>query len=413
MMDPRAPGPSILLVDDDPLLCDLIARILTDQGFQVTTAHNLADARLLLREASLAIIDVMLPDGSGLELLSLARSLGLELDALVLTGRHSPEIAVEALRLGAVDYLQKPVDAPSILRAVRSAWEKRRARADLARISARLAEDHHLTALGRMAAGAAHEINNPIAAVLSNLAAAEGELAVLDRFLAERSELARNGAATELERARQAVNELRGIVSDCVVGSRRIVDIVRGMRQLAPPKPRPTSESQEIHLPMVPVSVVLQETERLVSQRPDASSARWRNTVPSEVLVAVTATDLAECLADLVANGLRAIQHVDDGTVTFTASIENGQLVFVVEDDGTGIGQEDLPHVFDPFFTLQLGDAPGLGMAVVRERIRRMGGTVDVSTLPGLGTEARVTLPLVSTPQESRPSTDDFLTGDA
>lgn len=209
------------------------------------------------------------------------------------------------------------------------------------------------------------------------------------------------------------MNELRGIVSDCVVGSRRIVDIVRGMRQLAPPEPRPTSESQEIHLPMVPVSVVLQETERLVSQRPDASSARWRNTVPSEVLVAVTATDLAECLADLVANGLRAIQHVDDGTVTFTASIENGQLVFVVEDDGTGIGQEDLPHVFDPFFTLQLGDAPGLGMAVVRERIRRMGGTVDVSTLPGLGTEARVTLPLVSTPQESRPSTDDFLTGDA
>lgn len=113
------PGSRILLVDDDERLRERLGRALRDRGYSVRTAPGPAEALALQAEepAALAVIDLRMPGGSGLELLGNLLETDPRLRVVVLTGYGSIATAVEAVRLGAVSYLQKPADADMVLAA--------------------------------------------------------------------------------------------------------------------------------------------------------------------------------------------------------------------------------------------------------------------------------------------------------
>jgi len=106
---PRPCGPLVLLVDDDPTFLHALAALVADQGFAVETAVTLAEARARIAERTpdLALVDLSLPDGDGLELLGDAAGAP---EVVLLTGNATVDSAVEALRRGAADYLTKPID---------------------------------------------------------------------------------------------------------------------------------------------------------------------------------------------------------------------------------------------------------------------------------------------------------------
>jgi two-component system response regulator RegA len=111
--------PSLLLVDDDESLCDALARALSDRGFDVRTALS-AEAAIALASASppeYAVVDLKLPDASGLKLVSSLIALDPHTRIVVLTGYGSIATAVEAIKLGATYYLTKPADADQIVAA--------------------------------------------------------------------------------------------------------------------------------------------------------------------------------------------------------------------------------------------------------------------------------------------------------
>ena len=112
-------APSLLLVDDDAPLRERLARALRERGYEVRTAGSTDEALVLAREESpeLAVIDLRMPGRSGLELLKELRQHDPGTQVLVLTGYGSIGTAVEATKLGAVGYLQKPVDADELLAA--------------------------------------------------------------------------------------------------------------------------------------------------------------------------------------------------------------------------------------------------------------------------------------------------------
>lgn len=113
------PGPSLLLVDDDPVLRPRLARALAKRGFVVREAADGAEALAAAHAESpeLAVIDLRLPDVSGLEVLRDLLAIDPTTRALMLTGYGSIGTAVEAMRLGAANYLPKPADADEVVAA--------------------------------------------------------------------------------------------------------------------------------------------------------------------------------------------------------------------------------------------------------------------------------------------------------
>lgn len=116
-----AAEPSLLLVDDDKIFCDVLARALKKRGYEVTLAHDAESALALAKNnpPEYAIIDLKMPGPSGLTLLEKLGELDSQTRIVVLTGYASVATAIEAIKLGAVHYLTKPVNADEILAALR------------------------------------------------------------------------------------------------------------------------------------------------------------------------------------------------------------------------------------------------------------------------------------------------------
>ena len=108
---------SMLLVDDDRALCDVMSRALKSRGFDVTVAHTVQDALQVIETdpPEFAVVDLKLPDESGLRLVSKLKAADPHTRIVVLTGHGSIPTAIEAIKLGAVYYLVKPTDADTVV----------------------------------------------------------------------------------------------------------------------------------------------------------------------------------------------------------------------------------------------------------------------------------------------------------
>ncbi len=126
-MDDPAPDLSLLIVDDDKPFCDRLARALTARGFLTRTANSVAEGAAMLAEAApaYAVFDLKLGDGSGLDLMRALKDLRPDARAIILTGYGAIATAVTAVKLGAFDYLTKPVNADEVAAALSPGGEAR------------------------------------------------------------------------------------------------------------------------------------------------------------------------------------------------------------------------------------------------------------------------------------------------
>jgi two-component system, NtrC family, response regulator HydG len=141
--------PNILLVDDDERLRNAAGKVLSAEGYRVTSAGTGREALDYLRETDVALLiaDLRLPDLDGLALLQQARQQRPELEVLMITGHGTVEKAVEAIKLGAYDFIQKPLDSTALLKAVAKALEKQRLAAENLRLRRQLQQQRGTTAL--------------------------------------------------------------------------------------------------------------------------------------------------------------------------------------------------------------------------------------------------------------------------
>lgn len=111
--------PSLLIVDDDTVFCEVLSEAIGKRGYTVSTAHNVDDGLELAQKEppEFAVIDLKMPGKSGLEMVSELKQLDEHTRIVVLTGYASISTAVEAIKLGAIHYLAKPADADDIIAA--------------------------------------------------------------------------------------------------------------------------------------------------------------------------------------------------------------------------------------------------------------------------------------------------------
>ncbi len=243
----------------------------------------------------------------------------------------------------------------------------------------RLIEADRLAALGTLAAGIAHEINNPLTSVLTNLQFLDDEVAALRRLC----------GPDAVARAEEALREARQ-------GAQRVAQIVKDVR---------TFSRVEADAPgLVDLEPILRDAIHLARTGMPTSAPvveRFESLVP----VAGDRDRLSHVFLNLILNALQAVPPSSPGKVEVHAFLANGRVVVDVNDDGVGISPEILPRIFEPFFTTKApGSGSGLGLSVTRSIIIGLGGDVAVESDSQRGTKVRVTLPAATPPRAEETS---------
>ena len=254
--------------------------------------------------------------------------------------------------------------APTVVTSSRDVTERKRMRAKLI-LSDRMAS------LGTLAAGIAHEINNPLAYVAGNLEV------VAETF-----------QATECQPSKAACIELLAAIDDARDGAERVRKIVQGLRSFS-------RSEDEKRAPLV-LADVLEAAIRLTGNelRHRAQLVRELGPVP---LVVADDGRLTQVFINLLVNAAHAIPegHSDDHRITVrTRTDEAGRAVVEVADTGKGMPPEVAARVFDPFFTTKdVGEGTGLGLSICHGIVSGLGGQISIDSTPGHGTVVRVVLP--------------------
>jgi PAS domain S-box-containing protein len=252
-----------------------------------------------------------------------------------------------------------------------------------------LVQADKMISLGVMAAGVAHEINNPNHLIGLNAAS------LLDLWpeLQARLDNAPPGDTVAGLPCREAAAMVGGMLAGIAAGSRRITAIVRRMKEFA----RPDDGSMELRVDM---RQVVEQAVELTRNRLDKATHSLTVDLPGDDISQVRGSPnrLEQVVVNLLLNAAEALPSPDRGIRA--ALWQAGQtVVLTVRDEGAGIDPEHLERIADPFFTTkrELGGL-GLGLSVSTNIVRALGGELVFHSRPGEGTLATLTLPALENP---------------
>jgi len=363
-----APGEiRLLLVEDDSSIRFALSDMLTDEGFDVTTVVNGRDALNELRQAAppdVILLDLMMPVMDGWEFRVEQRAdpllAGIPLLAM------SADLSAKARAIAADGYIRKPIDFPDLLRQLHGAVG-RAARQ-------RLAAADRMAALGTLASGIAHEINNPLTYVIANLQTVAEQLPT----------------STD-----KTTRELAEIVADALDGAQRIRKLVKQVQMVSPGQ-------REERLTVVALRETLRAalalTENQIKHR-----ARLMCDVDQDLYVRGDHERIEQLFVNLLLNAAQAIPEgrASKNEIRVSARQLPGQSAAVVQiaDSGAGIPLEVQERIFQPFFTTKpIGQGTGLGLSVCRGIVTALGGEISFQSEPAAGTTFRVVLPTTTRP---------------
>jgi len=265
--------------------------------------------------------------------------------------------------------------------------------ARLEQTQAQLLQSEKMAAVGQLAAGVAHEINNPVGFVNSNLGTLANYTEQLFELLAsyEKSATALPAQSqSELAALRQKIDmdylreDIPGLLAESKAGLARVTRIVADLRDFARTDdgqwaPADLNQAFERALSIV---------GNAVSHK--ASIVRQLEPLP---LVACNLTQITQVLVNLLLNAAQAI--VKHGTITLRSGVQpSGNVWLAISDTGCGMTPEVQKHIFEPFFTTQpVGSGTGLGLSVSWEIVTRHHGQLEVQSAPGQGSTFCVVLP--------------------
>jgi signal transduction histidine kinase/ActR/RegA family two-component response regulator len=249
------------------------------------------------------------------------------------------------------------------------------------RAEAQLFQTDRLVALGTLAGGVAHEINNPLTYVMGNVD-------LVSRLLRARASDCRGAETVSGPATASALEELVVTLEVARDGAERVRRIVRDLTTFA--------RSETDHRTLLDLRAVLEPVINLVSNeiRQRARLVRELRDVP---LVDANEARLGQVFMNLLMNAVHAIPegHADDHEIGITTSTDAaGRAVLEVRDTGMGIPEEVVARIFEPFFTTKpVGVGTGLGLSICHGTVTALGGEISVRSTPGAGSVFRVVIP--------------------
>jgi signal transduction histidine kinase len=404
----------ILIVDDEIGLREMFAEYLRE-SYECKTAASAEEALndLAERPYALVISDMMMPGRNGVELLRAIISRYQETAVIMVSGVDRPQRVLDALRIGAADYLIKPCELDVLTLSVERALERRslqrtartyknnlesqnielaNRKAELERLQAQLIHTEKMASLGQLSAGVAHELNNPAGFVYGNMDLLQGYLAELVKLFAAYDGVVLPPEAALLVGSLKTeigyeglMSDLNSIISDCREGAQRICDVVKNLRLF--------SRLDEAELKSININEGIDSTIRLLSSYYSSSRIVLRREYTDLPPVNCYAGQLNQVWMNLLVNAAQAV--VDQGEVRIATKLDGNSVTVAVSDTGCGIPEDKLSRIFDPFFTTKpVGEGTGLGLSTSYGIVERHGGTIAVDSQVGRGTTFTVRIPI-------------------
>lgn len=376
----RESSPVVVVVDDDSTIRMATARLLRSAGMKVEEATDGVSGAACIRavKPDVALIDVDLGDSDGRELCAALRAQpGMENTFWVLISgvSTSPDDQARGLEGGADGYIARPIDNRELVARVRAFLRIRDAECERRDAERALSQTRRLTALGTLAGGVAHNLNNRMMGVLGNAELCRDGIPLghpLRQYL--------DGIFEEANRATALVRQLLAVAQ----------------HQLIAPSALDLNAA---------VTSLLGRLKRLIGPE---CSLTW---IPSTeaAMVILDVAQLGQLLAELCQNARDACQgsgrpgiiHIETTRTRIDAdsAFGNGTIrdfaVLKVEDNGLGMSEETMERLFEPFFTTAHPALhSGLGLAAVRGMVMQNGGFVEADSRPEQGTCIKVYLPI-------------------
>lgn len=266
--------------------------------------------------------------------------------------------------------------------------ELNRAHAELKLAQERLIQAEKMASLGRLVAGVAHELNNPISFVYGNMHA----LQRYTRRLVEYFDLVQSGASREeLRQLREtlridkAIADLDSLVEGTMEGAARVREIVNDLRQFSSTQRSEKAPFDLVHVVRSALHWIVKESRREI---------RVIDRLPDQLEAVGHSGQIHQVVVNLIQNAADAMLEQPDPVLELAAGRADEQLWLTVSDNGPGVAAEHLPHLFDPFFTTKpTGQGTGLGLSISYGIVNGHGGTLTIANRPEGGARACMTLP--------------------
>lgn len=366
----------ILVVDDETGIREGCRRVLEPLGYVIETATSLRQGQEKLTEQlfELVLLDVMLPDGQGIDLLAHIQARDPNTVCVIITGYATVDLAVRAIRQGAYDFISKPFTADILQLTVEQGLEHRRLSLETSRLQEVEQKAQELARLDRFKnefiLTITHELRSPVG----------GAQSLLRALLHNQAGALNEQQQTILERVSARMDTLMSLIND-------LLDLAAA-RSVTPREELETLD-------------VRPQLERILARfQTEAESGRVDLTahlaqIPGQVHA--NHDGLEKILTNLIGNAIKYTPA--GGRVRVSLHEADHHLCITVQDTGIGIPQEALAQLGEEFFRAPNAKhtgipGTGLGLSIVRRLVEHFGGRLEVESTLGLGSTFRVFLPL-------------------
>jgi len=377
------------------------------------TIYAMAEQGIIGRNT---ITTLMMPIGSALEVILLSIALADNINILKksreLAIEHSLELETEKAQL----IIQQNVELEGkvLLRTIEleeanevledKNKELSDAYTDLKNTQSQLVHAEKMSSLGQLTAGIAHEINNPINFVSSNILPLKRDIADIISIF-EQTENFVGGKLDpndfkEIQELKEQfdydyiLKEIDQLLDGMSDGANRTVEIIRGLKLF--------SRVDEDDLKRVNLEDGINSTLILLNSAVKHQVDLVKNfgEIPE---VECYGGKMNQVFMNIISNAIQAIRDtgMEDGKIIITTSQENDLVHISIADNGPGMTEEIKQKLFEPFFTTKpVGEGTGLGLSIVYKIIDKINGKIEVNTEPGKGTEFIITLPITNTTKD-------------
>jgi signal transduction histidine kinase len=365
----------ILVIDDETGMREGCRRALAPAGYIVDTAADLTTGQDLAgrKDYDLFLLDVMLPDGSGLDLIDPILQQDPNAICIVMTGFGSVQMAIEAVRRGAYDFLSKPFTADELLMAIDQGLERRQLKAIEAQAELLAQTKAELERLDEVKSQimlkVAHELRAPVAAVQSYINL------ILTGYVTP------NELKPTLSRVQERLQEMLDLIAD-------LLELAR----LKQARDQVVTEASPQHM-----ADILKEACDLLREQAHEKKQIFQVEILDHPVILADRDRLKHIWTNLISNAIKYTP--ESGRVVVSLEADDRRLVGTVADSGMGIAEEDIPHLFQDFFRTDQAKASGeigtgLGLSIVKQIVESYGGEIKVTSGLGQGTRFTFTLPL-------------------
>jgi len=365
--------PRVLIADDEVNIRRAISFILGKE-FEVTAVESGDKAYETIQQGcdyDVVSLDLQMPGMSGIEALRAIKAHKPDVEVLIITANSDLDSAKEALKLGAYDYIDKPFKKKELRDAIRRGVERRsrviaseEARERLEFVKAQLMQSEKFAALGQLIAGVAHELNNPLAAIMGY-----SELLLLSEHP---SELTRD----YLEKVKQSAELCKDIIQRLLSFSRK----------------------QEKKREFCQMNAIIENTLELKKHDFKKDGIQLVRDLAGRMPGTMAGiSELQQVFLNMINNAHQAMkEHSRVRTLTVKSEFDHALIRIRFEDTGPGIPKENLQKIFEPLFTTkEEGKGTGLGLSICYEIVKAHEGSIYVASEPGKGASFVIELPIV------------------